>query len=199
MIDQSDSLPLSEQEKRLLDKTPDSERQAKLQLLQERLATLTDTNTPEPHVGNALPRARIALEMAGIYLDLDNKLEAWNHARPTVEIFIAHGLFEDATMSCQYVYLAEQSDAITAIGQAAWLAVTYPVDPHLSANVLSHIIDETPDDSDGAAVAAATAHYLVDLRASEKQREELILLAPILRESRNDTPKSNLRLSLNYG
>jgi len=40
---------------------------------------------------------------------------------------------------------------------------------------LTHIIDETPDDSDGAAVAAATAHYVVDLRAEQAKREELRL------------------------
>jgi hypothetical protein len=40
--------------------------------------------------------------------------------------------------------------------------------------MLDHIIEETPSDSDGAAVAAATAHYLADLRASDnKQRESL--------------------------
>ena len=33
----------------------------------------------------------------------------------------------------------------------------------------------TPPDADGAAVAAVTAHYLVDLRAQDPQREHLLL------------------------
>jgi hypothetical protein len=57
----------------------------------------------------------------------------------------------------------------------AWqMAVTFPVDPTLSVNMLDHVIEETPNDSDGGAVAAAAAHYLADLRASdEKQRDSL--------------------------
>ena len=41
--------------------------------------------------------------------------------------------------------------------------------------MLQHIIDETPADSDGAAVAAAVAHYVVELRAEGKQRDNLTL------------------------
>ena len=39
--------------------------------------------------------------------------------------------------------------------------------------MLQHLVDESPDRSDGAAVAAATACYLVDMRAADEQREEL--------------------------
>jgi hypothetical protein len=41
--------------------------------------------------------------------------------------------------------------------------------------MLQHLIDETPDSSDGAAVAAATASYIVDIRAEGQQREDLQL------------------------
>lgn len=41
--------------------------------------------------------------------------------------------------------------------------------------MLQHVVDETPPDADGAAVAAITAHYLVDLRAREPQREHLLI------------------------
>jgi hypothetical protein len=53
------------------------------------------------------------------------------------------------------------------------LGVTFPVDPELSVAMLQHLVDETPDDSDGAAVAAVTASYLVDLRAEGAERESL--------------------------
>jgi len=175
MINPPNSLPLSEQEKHLLDKTPDADREARLQYLLTEFNSQPLSQSVELTSAPALGRASMALEIAGLLLDLDKKTDAWQYTRPTVETFIAQDAFEDAAMACQYIYLADQDDAIPAIGQAAWLAETYPVDPHLTANILTHIIDETPDDSDGAAVAAATAHYVVDLRATEEKREELRL------------------------
>ncbi|MBX2884107.1 MAG: hypothetical protein KTR32_29400 [Granulosicoccus sp.] len=176
MHNSTDGLTLSDAEKQLLDKIPDADREARLRTLESQLASITtDNDDPGPDTTEAFQRAQVWLEMAGLLLDLDRKTEAWDYARPSIEILVAHEAFEDAALACQYVYLADQFDAIPAIGQAAWLAVTYPVDPHLTANILHHIIDETPDDSDGAAVAAATAHYVVDIRSTEAQREELRL------------------------
>ena len=43
--------------------------------------------------------------------------------------------------------------------------------------LLTHIVDETPDDADGAAVAATTALFLADIRASGAQRENLMFFA----------------------
>jgi hypothetical protein len=43
--------------------------------------------------------------------------------------------------------------------------------------LLTHVVEETPDDSDGAAVAATTALFLADLRARGKQRENLMFFA----------------------
>ncbi|HEY9147946.1 MAG TPA: hypothetical protein VIQ22_02955, partial [Gammaproteobacteria bacterium] len=70
-------------------------------------------------------------------------------------------------------YQSEQDDAITALAHGIWLGVTYPIDPELSVAMLQHLVEETPDDSDGAGVAAAAACYLVDLRAEGKTREDL--------------------------
>lgn len=169
-------LSLSEAEKRLLDKTPDADRETRLKVLEAQLQAISpNDDEPGPDTQQALQRATLWLEMAGLLLDLDRKEEAWDYARPSIEILVAHEAFEDAALACQYVYLSEQFDAIPAIGQAAWLSVTYPVDPHLTANILHHIIDETPDDSDGAAVAAAAAHYVVDIRSTDAQRKDLRL------------------------
>ena len=38
---------------------------------------------------------------------------------------------------------------------------------------MNHVIEETPDHSDGAAVAAITAVYVVDLRAEGRQYDDL--------------------------
>jgi len=37
------------------------------------------------------------------------------------------------------------------------------------------VVDETPNDSDGAAIAATVAHYLADMRAEGREREELMM------------------------
>ena len=85
------------------------------------------------------------------------------------------------------LFAADQPDSLAALGQGVWLAVSFPVDPELSVAMLEHIIEETPDDSQGAAVAAITAHYVVDMRAPEgKLRENLLfytnrLLATVAR------------------
>lgn len=173
MTDPLDALPLSDKEKRLIDKLPDSDREVRLADLQAQLSTLTNRRDNSSDGQTELNTAQLLLEMAGLLLDLDRPDEAWQHARPTVEIFVKHEAFEDAALACQYIYLADQDDALPAIGQAAWLSVTYPVDPHLTANILNHIIDETPDNSDGAAVAAAAAHFVVDHRSEDSRREEL--------------------------
>lgn len=196
MSEPLDNLPLSDEEKKLLDKVPDADHETRLQQLQIQLDQLrtTEQQDPGPHHRPAL--ALLSLEIAGILLDLDRKSDAWDFARPSVDVLIENRQFEDAALACQYVYLADQFDSIPAIGQAAWLAVTYPVDPHLTANVLNHIIDETPDDSDGAAVAAATAHFVADLRSSDENREELRLftganLARVARRHSNITSEDD--------
>jgi hypothetical protein len=84
------------------------------------------------------------------------------------------------------MFSAGQPDSLVALGNGVWLAVTFPIDPELSALVLEHIVEETPDDSDGGAIAAVTACYLVDLRATGTDRENLLfftnqLLAKVAR------------------
>jgi len=161
------TLNLSDAERRLLDTPSPVDRQFLLQDLQGQLEHLP--------VDAELKRAQINLQIAGLQLDLDDRNEAWLRARAVVEPLINLQQFEDAALACQYIYLCEKEDAISAIGQAAWLSVTYPVNPHLTVNILDHIIDETPDESDGAAVAAATAHYVADLRSNEKEHEQIKL------------------------
>jgi len=168
----AEPLKLSDAERRLMDAGDHSDREYRLhELLQQHSHDTEKVPTPDAK----LKRANQALEIAGLQLDLDEKDKAWNYARSAVDIFIEQQQFEDAAMAAQYVYLCGGDDAISAIGQAAWLAVTYPVNPHLTANILDHIIDETPDDSDGAAVAAATAHFVADMRCTDSDQEQIKL------------------------
>ncbi|MET0088425.1 MAG: hypothetical protein ABW068_00130 [Candidatus Thiodiazotropha sp.] len=138
----------------------------KLQENLEQLANLPD---------DAPVYERLKLEMANDYilLDLDRRDEAWQSAKQSLTTALQHELWNSAVEACDIIYQAEQEDAIKALAQGIWLGVTFPIDPELSVAMLQHLIDETPDNSDGAAVAAATACYLVGLRAQGQEREDL--------------------------
>jgi hypothetical protein len=118
-------------------------------------------------------RLELQLEAGYILLDLDRREEAWNSARSLLDQAIDQALWLRAVEACDILYQAEQPDSIKALAQGIWLGVTFPIDPELSVAMLQHLIDETPDNSDGAAVAAVTACYLVDIRAQGQGREEL--------------------------
>jgi len=118
-------------------------------------------------------RLELTLESGYILLDLDRRTEAWNLAKEVLDQALAASLWLRAVEACDIIYQSEQDDAIAALAHGIWLGVTYPIDPELSVAMLSHLVDETPDNSDGAGVAAAAACYLVDLRAEGKQHEDL--------------------------
>ena len=81
-------------------------------------------------------------------------------------------------MACNILFQADQEDSLVALGQGIWLGVTFPIDPEITVHLLSHVIDDTPDDADGAAVAAATACFIADIRAPEgPDRERLTFFA----------------------
>ena len=118
---------------------------------------------------------RLELEMESCYilLDLDRSDEAWDKARPLLDQAIQAQLWLRAVEACDVLYQADKPDSIKALAQGIWLGVTFPIDPELSVAMLQHLIDETPDTSDGAAVAGVTACYLVDMRAEGQEREDL--------------------------
>jgi hypothetical protein len=72
------------------------------------------------------------------------------------------------------MYQADMEKSIQALAHGIWLGVTFPIEPDLSVAMLQHLVDETQDKDDGAAVAAATACFLADMRAEGEDREELI-------------------------
>ena len=136
--------------------------------LQEQLARLSPGSEP-------LRRADVLLQLGRTLLRLEKKPESWGAARAAFELYLAGESWEGAVQACDILFLSEQALSLAALGQGIWLAVTYPVDPELSAALLQHVVDETPPEADGAAVAAITAHYLADLRVRESQREHLLL------------------------
>ena len=122
-----------------------------------------------------LRRADLQLQLGRALVRLEKGPEAWAAAREALERYLAEQAWEGAAQACDILFLADQPQSLAALGQGIWLAVTYPVDPELSVALLQHVVDETPPDADGAAVAAVTAYYIVDLRARDPQREHLLL------------------------
>ncbi|MGD8570048.1 MAG: hypothetical protein PVJ39_18320 [Gammaproteobacteria bacterium] len=124
---------------------------------------------------NAHPLQRIELQnkIAGTLVDLHRGEEAFAIAREAFDSAIANELWDDAVQACNAMFLAEQPESLAALGQGVWLSVTFPIDPELTVLMLNHIVDETPDDSDGAAVAAVTAKYVVDMRTEGKLHDDL--------------------------
>lgn len=119
-------------------------------------------------------RLKPLLDSGYILLDLvDRKADAWKVAKEAFEIAVACQNWLSAVEACDIIYQSEQDDAIQALAHGIWLGVTFPIDPELSVAMLQHLVEETPDHADGAAVAAATACYIVDLRARDKQRDDL--------------------------
>ncbi len=142
-----------------------------LDALLERLDDLTRTKASAAELADA------RLQMARALVGLERGAEAWPLGREVLDVFIAHEDFESAADACDVLFQADQPQSLAALGQGIWLAVTYPIDPDLSVELLTHIVEETPDDADGAAVAATTALFLADLRAEGTQRENLMFFA----------------------
>lgn len=143
-----------------------------------------------PADASALDRARILSDMSLAMTGLGQNEQAWAHAREALDIFIAEEQWNDAVAACQILYQSNQEHSIAALGQGIWLAITYPITPQLTVDMLHHIVDETPDNSDGAAVAAMTAHYIADLRTEGKEHESMTfltsqLLAQVAKRHRN--------------
>ena len=153
-----------------IDSLTDSETEANLE------STLTNTIAKlESLAADADPveRAKLMLTKMITLLGLNRKTDIWADARPLLELFIENELLEEAVQTCDVLYQSEQPESTAALVHGVWLSVSFPMDPHLTVMMLNHIVDETPKDSDGAALAAITAHYIVGTRASDKDFENL--------------------------
>jgi len=124
-----------------------------------------------------LRRADLLLQLGRALVRLEQGPEAWAAAREAFDLYLAEQAWEGAAQACDILFLSDQPQSLAALGMGIWLAVTYPVDPELSVALLQRVVEETPPDADGAAVAAITAVYVVDLRAREPQREHLLIYA----------------------
>ncbi len=160
-------------EQGVLDTSSDAEAQA---FLEEQLRNLQYDLTMVGRDDPPSKAAQIRLDMSNALLGLEKKEEAWNEARAAFDVFIEDEDWANAIEACDIMYQTEQPSAILALAHGVWLSVTYPVDPEYTINMLNYVIDETPNDSDGAAVAAATAHYIVGVRSDDEKHDSLAFL-----------------------
>ncbi|WP_456444409.1 hypothetical protein [Thiolapillus sp.] len=136
---------------------------------------LAEMESRLPGISDPGEKAQLQLDMGRILADLNRGSEAWRMCREAFDHFLAQENWEAAADCCNVMYLSDQPDSLVALGQGVWLGVTYPIAPELSVELLHHIIDDTPDDSDGAAVAAATAAFIVDVRTQDHpQRDDML-------------------------
>jgi len=146
-------------------------------MLKRLVADLRDQLVALSPGAEKLRRADLLLQLGRALVRLEQYPDAWVAAREAFDLYLAEQAWEGAAQACDVLFLSEQPQSLAALGQGIWLAVTYPVDPELSVALLQRVVEETPPEADGAAVAAITAVYLVDLRAREPQREQLVIFA----------------------
>jgi len=120
-----------------------------------------------------LQHARVRLDIAETLLALQRRKESWDIARDTFDVFASAEAWQDAIEACDVLFQCDQEHSLAALGNGVWLAVTFPVPAQLTVAMLQHIVDETPDTSDGAAVAAMAAHYIAGLRTEGEERDSL--------------------------
>ncbi len=139
------------------------------------LAELEQQLLQLPESAPPLQRAALMLEKARALQILERGDEAWPVGRTAFSIFADEGAWEPAADACDVLYLSNQPESLIALGNGIWLGVTFPIDAEISVHLLSHVVDDTPDDSDGAAVAAATALFVADIRSEDGPDRDRLL------------------------
>jgi len=123
-----------------------------------------------------LDKANLQLDIAEALVGVGRSEECWEMARAAFTVFLDNEKWEEAVKCCDVLYQSGQPASLNALGQGVWLAVTYPIDPQLSVNMLGYVVDEVPAKADGAAVAAIVAHYIADVRTEGKVHESMTFL-----------------------
>ena len=146
------------------------------ELLEQRLKTYQQHIEELAEPVHPRDRALLELNMAETLVGLKRGEQAWGIARAAFDVFLENQSWQDAVEALIVMYQAELPASIIALGQAAWLAVSFPISPETSFAVMTHLIDEMPDTADGAAVAAIVAQYVVDMRATDEEHDSLSFL-----------------------
>ena len=167
---------MNQQDKPKQDFIETSDAKESREFLAKKVTELTQQLKDLPAVVEPVQRARLLLDLANAELGMTMMSDVWNHAKAAFDVCIAHEEWQLAIEACDMLYQTEQPSSIVALGHGVWLSVTYPVEPEYSINMLNNVINETTDDADGAALAAITAHFIVDQRSEGKKRNDLKVL-----------------------
>ena len=145
--------------------------------LESRLKALRERIITESETADLVSLAKMRLDEGELLNALERGDETWRIVRPIFDLFIEAAQWQLAAESCDVLSQSEHRDSLVALANGVWLAVTFPVDPQVSVSLLQYIIDDTPDDSDGAAIAAAAAKYIIDMRANDDTHNDLSFFA----------------------
>ena len=141
-------------------------------VLQNKILELT---SQLDNLADDVSRARLLVELGRTQLELERKDEAWNNGEQAFRLYAAAEEWAGAVEACDVMFYCERHpESLFALGHGLWLGVTYPVDPNFTVTMLQHVVEETAQDADGAAVAATVAHYIADLRGTDDNRENLL-------------------------
>ncbi len=155
----------------------DSSDQESFEAYQQHLDAALNKLKALPKSSTEPEKAIINLDIAAAQIGLGQKSQAWTTAREAFDIFIKHHQWQEAVEACETLYLTDEHASINALAQGIWLAITFPIAAQTTLTMLNYVIDETPKESDGAALAAVTAHYIVDMRSDDDKREDLMFLS----------------------
>ncbi len=165
----------SGQTRRLRDRLIDAAAEAGQATLQQRRLTLgQELRRPDL---KASERLDARLDLARVSLDLGEFEAAFRMARESLDEGVRLERYGAAVSACEIMFLSERPESTQALGHGLWLALACPVDPELTWRMSRHLVEETPAQSDGAAVVAMLAYFLMDKRAAGAERDRLVFLA----------------------
>lgn len=134
---------------------------ARLEYFENQLASISEDASAEE-------RIKLLLEIGRIQVERYKGADAWEKASQAFDLAHEHQLWELAVEACDVMFLSEGPDALKALGHAIWLGVTFPIDPEITVAMLQHLVEESPEEADTRAVAAAAAHYITTLRCGKE-------------------------------
>jgi len=111
-------------------------------------------------------RVDVLISLSKVCAELEEGAEAWEAAREAFDLCMAREDWQGATRAGDALFLTNEPQALKGLAHAIWLAVTFPIEIKATHEVLERLINEAAHD-DIAAVAAATAYYIADLRGGD--------------------------------
>ena len=112
-------------------------------------------------------RIQTLIEIGRIQVERYKGSDAWKKSSEAFNLAHEAELWELAVEACDVMYLSEGPESLKALAHAIWLGVVFPINPEITVAMIQHLIDESPEEADTRAVAAAVAHYITSARCGE--------------------------------